>query len=94
VGAIRGYSKDTTNSWRGKTMITIFFTVRQPIMLDVLPQENKFNQQYFIDFMFRDLKRENWKTGKLDKRKTGKPENRKTGILSSNAACNFLGAHG
>jgi hypothetical protein len=40
-------------------MITIFFTARQRILLDVLPKGSKFNQQYFIDCMFPDLKTEN-----------------------------------
>jgi hypothetical protein len=42
-----------------KTMITIFFTARQLIMLDVLPKGSKFNQQYFIDYVPSDLKTEN-----------------------------------
>jgi hypothetical protein len=42
-----------------KTIITIFFTARQLILLDVLPKVSKFNQQYFIDDMFTDLKMEN-----------------------------------
>jgi hypothetical protein len=42
-----------------KKMITIFFTARQPILLDALPKGNKFNQQYFIDYVFPDLKKEN-----------------------------------
>jgi hypothetical protein len=41
------------------TMITIFFTARQLILLDVLPKGSKFNQQYFIDYVFPDLKTEN-----------------------------------
>jgi hypothetical protein len=32
-----------------KTMITIFFTARQLILLDVLPKGSKFHQRYFID---------------------------------------------
>jgi hypothetical protein len=40
-------------------MITIFFTARQPILLDVLSKGSKFDQQYFIDYMFPDLKTEN-----------------------------------
>jgi hypothetical protein len=42
-----------------KPMITIFFTALQLIMLDVLSKGSKFNQQYFIDYMFLDLKTEN-----------------------------------
>jgi hypothetical protein len=42
-----------------KTMITIFFTARQLILLDVLPKGSKFNQQYFINYVFLDLKTEN-----------------------------------
>jgi hypothetical protein len=37
-------------------MTTIFFTARQLILLDILPKGSKFNQQYFIDYMFPDLK--------------------------------------
>jgi hypothetical protein len=59
-----------------ETMITIFFTARELILLEVLPKGSKSNQQYFIDSVFPDLKK-------------GKPE-----FSSSNAACNFLGAHG
>jgi hypothetical protein len=43
-----------------ETMMTIFFTARQLILLDVLPKGSKFNQQYFIDYVFPDLKTENW----------------------------------
>jgi hypothetical protein len=42
-----------------KTMITIFFTARQLFLLDVLPKGSKFNQQYFIDYVFPDVKMEN-----------------------------------
>jgi hypothetical protein len=42
-----------------KKMITIFFTARQLILLDVLPKGSNFNQQYFIDYVFPDLKTEN-----------------------------------
>jgi hypothetical protein len=42
-----------------KTMITIFFTVHQLILLDILPKGSKLNQQYFIDYVFPDLKTEN-----------------------------------
>jgi hypothetical protein len=40
-------------------MITIFFTAHQLILLHVLPKGSKFNQQYFIDWVFPDLKTEN-----------------------------------
>jgi hypothetical protein len=36
-----------------KTMIMIFVTARQLILLDVLPRGSKFDQQYFIDSCFR-----------------------------------------
>jgi hypothetical protein len=39
-------------------MITIFFTASQLILLDVLPKGSKFNQQYFIDYVFPDLETE------------------------------------
>jgi hypothetical protein len=42
-----------------KAMITIFFTALRLILLGVLPKGSKFNQQYFIDYMFPDLKTEN-----------------------------------
>jgi hypothetical protein len=42
-----------------KTMIMLFFTARQLILLDVLPKGSKFNQQYFIDYLFPDLKTAN-----------------------------------
>jgi hypothetical protein len=42
-----------------KTVIAIFFTVRQLILLDVLPKESKFNQHYFINHVFPDSKAEN-----------------------------------
>jgi hypothetical protein len=42
-----------------KTMITIFFTARQLILLDVLPKRSRFNQRHFIDYVFPDLKTEN-----------------------------------
>jgi hypothetical protein len=47
-----------------KTMITIFFTARQLILLDVLPKGSKFNQQYFTDYVFPDLKTENLNFGR------------------------------
>jgi hypothetical protein len=42
-----------------ETVITIFFTARQLILLNVPPNGSKFNQQYFIDYVFPDLKAEN-----------------------------------
>jgi histone-lysine N-methyltransferase SETMAR len=42
-----------------KIMIMIFFTARQLILLDVLPKGSKFNQQYFINYLFPDLKTKN-----------------------------------
>jgi hypothetical protein len=42
-----------------KTMITIFFTARQLIVVDVLPKGSKFNQHYFVDYLFPDLATEN-----------------------------------
>jgi hypothetical protein len=57
AGTIRGYSTDAANNWREKTMIMIFFTARQLLLLDVLPKGSKFNQQYFIDYVFPDSKR-------------------------------------
>jgi hypothetical protein len=42
-----------------KIMITIFFTARELILLDVLPKGSKFNQQYLIDYVFPDSKTEN-----------------------------------
>jgi hypothetical protein len=40
-------------------MITIFFTGRKLIALDILPTESKFSQLYFVDYVFPDLKKEN-----------------------------------
>jgi hypothetical protein len=40
-------------------MITIFFTARQLILLDVRTKGSKFNQQHFIDYLFPDFKTEN-----------------------------------
>jgi hypothetical protein len=56
AGAIRGYAKDAANNGREKTMTTIFFTACQLILLDVLPKGSKFNQQYFVDYVFPGLK--------------------------------------
>jgi hypothetical protein len=41
------------------TIITIFFTAHQLILLDVRPKGSKFNQQYFINYVFPDLEMEN-----------------------------------
>jgi hypothetical protein len=41
------------------TKITIFFTARQLLLLNVLSKGSKFDQQYFIDYAFLDLKTEN-----------------------------------
>jgi hypothetical protein len=59
AGAIRSYSKEAANNWREQTMITIFFSAHQLILLDVLPKGSKFNQQDFIDYVLPDLKTEN-----------------------------------
>jgi hypothetical protein len=40
-------------------MITLFFTGRRSIVLGILSKGSKFNQVYFIDYIFSDLKREN-----------------------------------
>jgi hypothetical protein len=40
-------------------MIAIFFTRRKLIVLDILPQGSKFNQLYFVDYIFPDSKRGN-----------------------------------
>jgi hypothetical protein len=40
-------------------MVTIFFTRRELIVLDVRPKGSKFNQLYFIDYIFPDLKSSN-----------------------------------
>jgi hypothetical protein len=38
-------------------MITIVFTQPKLIVLDILPTGSKFNQLYFVDYIFPDLKR-------------------------------------
>jgi hypothetical protein len=43
------------------TMKTISITGRQLIVLDILPKGNKFDHLYFVDYAFRDLKKENAK---------------------------------
>jgi hypothetical protein len=42
-----------------KAMVTIFFTRRELIVVDVLPKGSKFNQLYCIDYVFSDLKSAN-----------------------------------
>jgi hypothetical protein len=42
-----------------KTMIMIFVTARQLILLDVLPKGSKSNQQYIINYVFPFFKTEN-----------------------------------
>jgi hypothetical protein len=42
-----------------KIMVTIFFTGRKLTVLDILPKGSKFDQLYFVDYIFPDLKREN-----------------------------------
>jgi histone-lysine N-methyltransferase SETMAR len=54
-----GISRTRQTIGARKTTIMIFFTTRQLILLDVLPKGNKFNQRYFIDYVFPDLKTEN-----------------------------------
>jgi hypothetical protein len=41
-----------------KTMATIFFTGRKPIVLAILPRGTKFKQLYFVDYILLDLKQE------------------------------------
>jgi hypothetical protein len=42
-----------------QTVITIFFTGRKLSVLGTLPKGSKFNQLYFVIYIFPDLKREN-----------------------------------
>jgi hypothetical protein len=42
-----------------KTMITSFLPARKLMVLDVLPKGPKHNQQYFVDYIFTDLKKAN-----------------------------------
>jgi hypothetical protein len=42
-----------------KTMITLFFTPRKVIVLDVLTKGHKYNQQSFVDYIFPDLEKAN-----------------------------------
>jgi hypothetical protein len=41
------------------TMITLFFTGRKLIVFDTLSKGSRFNQPYFVDYIFPDSKREN-----------------------------------
>jgi hypothetical protein len=43
----RCHSEDPADSWREKTMITVFFTAKKFIMFDVLPTGSTFNRLYF-----------------------------------------------
>jgi hypothetical protein len=40
-----------------RTLRTIFFTGRKLTVLDVLPKGSKFNQLYFVDYIFPNLKK-------------------------------------
>jgi hypothetical protein len=40
-----------------KTIITLFVTARQLILLDVRPKCHKYNQQYFVGYLCPDGKR-------------------------------------
>jgi hypothetical protein len=42
-----------------ETMITLFLTTRKPIVLDVRPKGHNYNQQYFVDYSFPELKKAN-----------------------------------
>jgi hypothetical protein len=44
-----------------KTMITVFFIAKKLITFDVLPRGSTFNQIYFINNIFPDLKIANLK---------------------------------
>jgi hypothetical protein len=50
-------------------MITLFSTARKLIALEVPPKGRRFNQQYFIDCIFSDLKKANVNS---HRRKTGR----------------------
>jgi histone-lysine N-methyltransferase SETMAR len=50
-------------------MITLFFTARKLIVLEVLPKGGRFNQQSFVDCIFPDLKRAHVN---FHRRKTGR----------------------
>jgi histone-lysine N-methyltransferase SETMAR len=53
------HSEDAARSWRAKTIITMFFTAKKLIVLDVPPISSTFNQPYFINNIFPDLKTAN-----------------------------------
>jgi hypothetical protein len=40
-------------------MIMVFFARLKRVMFDILPKWSKFNQLYFVDYIFPDLKRVN-----------------------------------
>jgi hypothetical protein len=42
-----------------QTMITIFFIGHKSIVLGIVPKGTKFNQLYFVDYIFSGLNREN-----------------------------------
>jgi hypothetical protein len=42
-----------------QTLITVFFTAKKPLMFDVFPRSSTFNQSYFINDIFPDLKTAN-----------------------------------
>jgi hypothetical protein len=42
-----------------QTVRMIFFIGHKRIVLDILPNESKFKQVYFVDYIFPDLKKEN-----------------------------------
>jgi hypothetical protein len=42
-----------------KTMTTLFLTARKLIVLDVMSKGYKYNQQYFMNYVFPDLKKAN-----------------------------------
>jgi hypothetical protein len=51
-----------------KIMITVCFTAKKLLMFDVLPEDSTFNQLYFINNIFPDLKTVNLK---FRRQKTG-----------------------
>jgi hypothetical protein len=46
------HSEDAAGGWREKVMITMVFTTKKHIMIDVLPRSSTFNQLYFINNIF------------------------------------------
>jgi hypothetical protein len=42
-----------------KTMITSLFTGRKLTVLNILPKRSKFNQLYFVNYIFPDLEKQN-----------------------------------